>query len=82
LRLARKFPQRVAEVRGLGLMWGMELRGEAAPILAELRRHGILATKAGPNVLRVLPPLIVRAAEIRTFLSALDEILGAGSSSL
>jgi predicted acetylornithine/succinylornithine family transaminase len=81
-RLARKHPKRVAEVRGLGLMWGMELREEAGPILTELRQRGILATKAGPNVLRVLPPLIIRAAEIRTFLLALDEILGAGSSSL
>ncbi len=82
LRLARKHPQRVAEVRGIGLMWGMELREEAGPILAELRKRGILATKAGPNVLRVLPPLVIRAAEIRTFLAALDEILGAGSLSL
>jgi 4-aminobutyrate aminotransferase-like enzyme len=76
--LARKHAGRVAEVRGLGLMWGMELREEAGPMLVRLRERGFLATKAGPNVLRVLPPLIVRAAEIRTFLTALDEILSAG----
>jgi predicted acetylornithine/succinylornithine family transaminase len=75
-RLVRRHRERVVEARGVGLMWGMELRDDVAPVLAELRARGILATKAGAKVLRVLPPLIVRAAEIREFLTALDEILG------
>ena len=73
--LARKHQSQVREVRGLGLMWGMELEQEAGPIITQLRARGILATKAGSHVLRVLPPLMVQAGELRTFLTALEEIL-------
>jgi acetylornithine/succinyldiaminopimelate/putrescine aminotransferase len=53
-------------------MLGVELKGEAGPLLKGLRERGILATKAGDNVLRLLPPLVIKPAEIRTFLSALE----------
>ena len=75
LRIARKYPGAVAEVRGLGLMVGMELKGPAGPVLKGLREQGMLATKAGDNVLRLLPPLIIKRSEIRTFLAALDAVL-------
>jgi len=75
-RLARRFPTAIAEVRGLGLMVGVELTGEAGPILKGLRERGILATKAGDKVLRLLPPLVVRRGEIREFLTALEAVLG------
>jgi predicted acetylornithine/succinylornithine family transaminase len=77
--LARRHPATVAEVRGLGLMVGVELRGEAAPVLKGLRERGILATKAGDRVLRLLPPLIVKRKEIRTLLEALDAVLAGGA---
>src|SRR4029453_11068870 len=75
LRIAKKYPGTVAEVRGLGLMVGMELKGPAGPVLKGLREQGVLATKAGDNVLRLLPPLIIKRSEIRTFLAALDAVL-------
>ena len=75
LRIAKKYPGAVAEVRGLGLMVGMELKGPAGPVLKGLREQGVLATKAGDNVLRLLPPLIIKRSEIRTFLAALDAVL-------
>jgi acetylornithine/N-succinyldiaminopimelate aminotransferase len=78
-RLARKHKDKVAEVRGLGLMVGVELRGEAAPVLKGLREKGILATKAGDRVLRLLPPLIVKRADIRKLLEALDAVLATGA---
>lgn len=77
-RLARKHKGSVAEVRGLGLMLGVELRGEAGPVVKALRERGILATKAGDHVLRLLPPLVVKRSEIRTLLDALDAVLAAG----
>jgi predicted acetylornithine/succinylornithine family transaminase len=78
-KLARRFPTAIAEVRGLGLMVGVEFRGEAGPVLKGLRERGILATKAGDKVLRLLPPLVVRRGEIREFLTALEAVLGGGA---
>jgi acetylornithine/N-succinyldiaminopimelate aminotransferase len=77
-RLARKHPSRVAEVRGRGLMLGVQLRSEAGPLLAALARRGALATSAGTDVLRLLPPLVIGAGEVRQFLEILDAALGEG----
>jgi acetylornithine/N-succinyldiaminopimelate aminotransferase len=77
-KLARRFPATIAEVRGPGLMIGVEFKGEAGPVLRALREKGILATKAGDNVLRLLPPLVVGPKEIREFLSALEAVLEEG----
>jgi len=76
-KLARAYPSKIAEVRGLGLMIGVEMKGPAGPMVKGLRERGILATKAGDNVLRLLPPLVVKSADIRTFLEALGEVLKA-----
>jgi len=76
--LQRKYPKQIRDVRGVGLMWGIEFSGPAAPIVAGLRTRGILATKAGENVLRLLPPLVVKRSELRSFLVAFDDVLGKG----
>jgi acetylornithine/succinyldiaminopimelate/putrescine aminotransferase len=80
-KLARRFNQ-VVEVRGLGLMLGMEFKGSATPVVAGLRERGFLAVKAGDRVLRMLPPFIIPQSEIKRFSEALEEILvgGAGSA--
>ena len=73
--LKKKYPDLVAEVRGLGLMVGMEFKGEAGPVLKALRERHILATKAGDKVLRLLPPLVIQRADIKAFLQALEAVL-------
>jgi acetylornithine/succinyldiaminopimelate/putrescine aminotransferase len=78
-KLARKHKGAITEVRGLGLMVGVELAGEAAPVLKGLKEKGILAVKAGEKVLRLLPPLVIKRGEIRRLLSALDEVLATGA---
>jgi acetylornithine/succinyldiaminopimelate/putrescine aminotransferase len=78
-KLARRHPKAILEVRGLGLMLGVEFRGEAGPVLAGLRERNILATKAGDRVLRLLPPLVIKPGEIREFLTALDAVLTGGA---
>ena len=78
-KLARAHKTQIADVRGLGLMIGVEFRGQAAPVLAGLRERGVLATKAGDKVLRLLPPLIVKRGEIRQLLAALAEVLKTGA---
>jgi acetylornithine/N-succinyldiaminopimelate aminotransferase len=78
LALAGKYPRAIAEVRGLGLMLGVEFRGPVAEVVKSLRRAGFLVTRAGENVLRLLPPLVIKRREIREFLGALDGVLASG----
>ncbi|HUG53297.1 MAG TPA: acetylornithine/succinylornithine family transaminase [Vicinamibacteria bacterium] len=77
--LQRKYPEQIADVRGLGLMFGVELKGAAGPVVSGLRERGILATKAGDNVLRLLPPLMIKRAELQAFLVSLDSVLATGA---
>ncbi len=78
-KLKKRFPRAIAEVRGLGLMVGVELHGEAGPVVKGLRERDVLATKAGDKVLRLLPPLVVTRADIKSFLAALEAVLEAGA---
>ena len=78
--LQRKYPTQIRDVRGVGLMFGIEMCGPATAVVAGLRARGILATKAGENVLRLLPPLVVKRSEIRSFLVAFDDVLAQGVS--
>jgi acetylornithine/succinyldiaminopimelate/putrescine aminotransferase len=74
--LAALHPGSVAGVRGRGLMQGLVLRsGRAADLVTDLQAHGLLATTAGKNVLRLLPPLIVSGAEIDEALAIIGGAL-------
>lgn len=67
----------VREVRGLGLMVAVELRSKVAPILKTLMlTHGVIALPGGPNVLRLLPPLIVSESEIEWAVRAIGDAVG------
>lgn len=55
----------IKEVRGLGLMIGIELVVPIQPILVELRNQGLIALPAGEYVLRLLPPLTISEIEIK-----------------
>jgi acetylornithine/LysW-gamma-L-lysine aminotransferase len=61
---------RVREVRGLGLMVGVELKENAAGALKALQEDGVLALGAGPTVVRYLPPLVISADQIDRVLDA------------
>jgi acetylornithine/LysW-gamma-L-lysine aminotransferase len=65
----------VREIRGRGLMLGLELRGRVTPALQALQEQGILALPAGKTVLRLLPPLIISRDELGRVVNALREIL-------
>jgi acetylornithine/N-succinyldiaminopimelate aminotransferase len=60
------------EARGMGLMWGIECQTEAAPLIAAGYRHGILVGSAGPNVVRLLPPLTITRAEVDELVAGLE----------
>ncbi|RME73516.1 MAG: aspartate aminotransferase family protein [Chloroflexi bacterium] len=65
----------VREVRGLGLMVGVELRGKVTPVLQALMDRGVWALPAGMNVLRLLPPLVISEAELDRVVEAVGETL-------
>jgi acetylornithine/LysW-gamma-L-lysine aminotransferase len=67
---------RVREVRGLGLLVGVELKENAATALRALQDEGVLALGAGPTVVRFLPPLVITRAEIDRVLAASAKALG------
>jgi len=74
------FPQLCKEVRGLGLMIGLELAGEAEPVVTAMRERGILINGTDKSVLRFVPPLIVTADEIHWTVRVLREVLSGISS--
>ncbi len=66
----------VREIRGIGLMVGIELREKVAPYLKALMEdHGVIALPAGPQVLRLLPPLIVSEEELEIGVKAIAVVL-------
>lgn len=67
----------VVEVRGQGLMIGMQLVGEAQPAIQAGFERGFLLVNAGPNVLRLLPPLIIETEQIDALIEVLPELLEA-----
>jgi LysW-gamma-L-lysine/LysW-L-ornithine aminotransferase len=68
--------KKVKEVRGRGLMIGMELKEYSAPYLEALERdHAILAYNATPTVMRFLPPLVIGKEEIDRVVEAVAHVL-------
>jgi acetylornithine/LysW-gamma-L-lysine aminotransferase len=74
-RLRGLSSQRIREVRGLGLMLGIELREKAAPYLRALLDQGIIALPAGPTVIRLLPPLVIEQQELDHAVDTLQSVL-------
>jgi acetylornithine/LysW-gamma-L-lysine aminotransferase len=68
---------RIREVRGLGLMIGIELKQKAGPIAQAMLTEGVLVLLAGTTVLRFLPPLVITRQEIDTVVFALTKVLAA-----
>jgi acetylornithine/N-succinyldiaminopimelate aminotransferase len=75
LKLMAGFPV-IRQVRGLGLMWGLELAREGGPLVAACRERGVLVNCTQGNVVRLLPPLIVSTEELNRGLQVLEEALG------
>ncbi len=72
--LKEKYPEKIEEVRGLGLMVGMELKEEGQEIVKKCLKEGVLINCAAKKVLRFLPPLIVKKEEIDYLIEVLDKI--------
>jgi LysW-gamma-L-lysine/LysW-L-ornithine aminotransferase len=66
----------IREVRGLGLMVGIEMKQKVAPYVKSLQEKKILVLNAGMTVLRLLPPLVISYEQIDRLVDALVEVLG------
>jgi acetylornithine/N-succinyldiaminopimelate aminotransferase len=76
LRLAERRKPLTRGARGRGLLQGLVLEGEAAPVVARAAARGLLVSVAGGNVVRVAPPLIASKAQIDEAVQLLDAALG------
>jgi len=65
----------IREIRGKGLMIGVELKFEVKDILMNLMKEGILMLYSGRNILRILPPLVISKEDIAKVLQTLDNVL-------
>jgi acetylornithine/N-succinyldiaminopimelate aminotransferase len=74
--IAAKHPI-VKEIRGAGLMWGLELSRDAAPVVPAGLGHGVIVNRTAETVVRLLPPLVITETEIDEALGRLDAALGA-----
>jgi acetylornithine aminotransferase len=79
--IAAKYPNHITEVRGWGLIDGMELNADikltAAEVVKAAIDEGLLLVPAGPKVVRFVPPLIVTSAEVEQALQAVDKAMAA-----
>ncbi len=73
--LAAKYSA-IRDVRGKGLMIGVEMDREVKPVVDKMLDARILCGPAGPNVLRFVPPLVIEKEHVDRVLSALDSALG------
>lgn len=76
-KLQEKYPDKVTDVRGCGLMMGMEVAGEGKPIVESCLANNVIVNCTAGNVIRIVPPLIISKEEIDIVVAALDKALAA-----
>ncbi|HUI30814.1 MAG TPA: acetylornithine/succinylornithine family transaminase [Candidatus Acidoferrales bacterium] len=73
LEFKSRHPQFVSEVRGLGLMLGVECTVDCSEFVSNLLSNGVLVNCTNGNVIRILPPLVIEEAHADNFMSILEE---------
>ncbi|KAL9039415.1 MAG: hypothetical protein Q9180_002542 [Flavoplaca navasiana] len=73
--LQRKYTNHVKEVRGRGLMLGLQLASDPTPVVTAARERGLLVITCGTNTLRFVPPLIISEAEIERGCAILEKAM-------
>ncbi len=86
-RMGRYFEQRlramatrhviIKEVRGCGLMWGLQLTSDATPVISAALERRVIVNRTAETVVRLLPPLVITEAEADEALGRLDAAFGA-----
>ena len=74
-RLQERYPEVVSEVRGRGLILGLQLTQDPTPIVTAARERGLLIITCGTNTLRFVPPLVISKEEIEEGLEILEQAM-------
>ncbi len=72
--LQQKYPALITDVRGLGLMIGVECTVKTRPLIAKALKLGLVLAPSGENIIRLLPPLIIDEGHITEALAKLDQL--------
>ena len=72
--LKKKYPKIIKDVRGLGLLIGLQLFHDQTKFIKKLMNNNLLTIRAAENVVRILPPLNVKKSEIDLALKIIDEV--------
>lgn len=72
--LQQKYPALITDVRGLGLMIGVECTVKTRPLIAKALELGLVLAPSGENIIRLLPPLIIDEGHITEALAKLDQL--------
>ena len=70
----------IVEVRGAGLMWGLQLATDAMPVVDAARERGLLVNRTNEKVVRLLPPLNITTADLDRATDVLDDVFTAVAS--
>ena len=73
--IKNKFPKIIKEIRGKGLMIGLQFFEEPSKFLKEFYKNKLIAVKASDNVIRILPPLNVKKKEIDEGINIINKTL-------
>ena len=77
VRIHEAFPDVVTEVRGRGLILGLQLSQDPTPVITAARERGLLVITCGTNTLRFVPPLVISDAEIDEGMNILQDAMHA-----
>jgi acetylornithine aminotransferase len=73
--LKERFPDQITEIRGKGLLLGLQLNTDPTPIVTAARERGLLVITCGTNTLRFVPPLVITEAEIQEGMAKLGDAM-------
>jgi acetylornithine/N-succinyldiaminopimelate aminotransferase len=73
-RLKNEFPKIIKEVRGVGLLIGLQLHGDQTKFIKKLMNYNLLTIRAAENVIRILPPLNVKKQEIDLAIKTIKKV--------
>ena len=73
-KIKNKFPKIIKEIRGVGLILGIQLHHDQTKFIDDLLKNKLLTIRAGENVIRILPPLNVNKKEINMALKIINKV--------
>ena len=73
-KIKNDFPELIKEVRGVGLLIGLQVHRDQAKFIRKLENNNLLTIRAGENVVRILPPLNVKKSEINLAIKIIRKV--------